>query len=124
MATLSERMDAPGNPCWQCEKAEGWTKEVRALETALADEKAGRKLLADATDKLRECEAKLADAVKREQDNKGRDMQVLGVLLLIQNWTIPRILPDYPAELVAEARAKVEHAWAETHPEATTGGGE
>jgi hypothetical protein len=40
MATLSERMDAPGNPCWQCEKAEGWTKEVRALETALADAKA------------------------------------------------------------------------------------
>ena len=40
---------------------------IEALETALADEKAGRKLHADATDKLRETELALADANKRAE---------------------------------------------------------
>ena len=41
---------------------------IEALETALAEEKAGRKLLADTTDKLRDTETALAAATKRAED--------------------------------------------------------
>jgi hypothetical protein len=62
--TLSERLEYKAS----LDYGEGYVDnedvaDALALETALADEKAGRKLLADTTDKLRECEAKLAEAV-------------------------------------------------------------
>jgi hypothetical protein len=104
--TLSERLQGLADYKYI---DDSYVEQALALETALADEKAGRKLLADTTDKLRECETALADAeAKLKQTDTALDY-VVGVVVA------------YDRKYVEGGGWRNKQYWMK---EATTGGGE
>ncbi len=44
-----------------------------------------------------------------------RDREMAYFVLLLRDWTIPKLLEDYDPEVVASAKKRVDAVWAETH---------